>query len=288
MKESGARTDLLVQSRSALLDALDALEAHRDSVIVIGAQAVYIRTAAASVALAETTKDSDLAVDPRELGEDPLLEDAMTRAGFHPNPDSRQPGAWLSSTGIPVDLMVPASLTSGGKQTRGGRIPPHSKSATRRADGLEAALIDNSPIEVAALDPADGRRYTVKVAGCAALLVAKLHKIGERVDDANPTRLQDKDAHDIYRILIDTETTELAGTFARLRADDMSAAVTETAIRYLRQLFAAGPQALGAEMAGRAESGIGDPDLVAASVSALAEDLAEALQTAREHNGGRR
>ncbi|WUJ74008.1 hypothetical protein OG809_12220 [Kribbella soli] len=278
MNEPGAsRTDLLVQSRSALLDVLAALDSHRDSVTVIGAQAVYLRTSAAAVALAETTKDSDLAVDPRQLDDDPLLEDAMTRAGFRQNRNSRQPGAWLNSAGIPVDLMVPASLTEGGKKTRGGRIPPHSKSATRRADGLEPVLIDNSPMEVSALDPADGRRSTVKVAGCGALLVAKLFKIGERVNDTNPNRLQDKDAHDIYRILIDTETAALADVFEQLRADAVSASATETAIVYLRELFAAGPTALGAKMAGRAEAGIGDPDLVAASVSALAKDLSKAL-----------
>ena len=56
--------DLLVRSRSALLDALDALADHRDSVVVIGAQAIYSRTVAATVALAEATKDSDLAIDP--------------------------------------------------------------------------------------------------------------------------------------------------------------------------------------------------------------------------------
>jgi hypothetical protein len=36
--------ELLVRSRAALLDALDALAAHRDAVIVIGAQAVYLHT----------------------------------------------------------------------------------------------------------------------------------------------------------------------------------------------------------------------------------------------------
>ena len=287
MNDPGAsRADLLVTSRAALLDALVALEVHRDAVIVIGAQAVYLRTAAAPVALAEATKDSDLAVDPRELGEDPLLEDAMTRAGFYPNAETRQPGAWMSPTGIPVDLMVPESLTGGGKQTRGGRIPPHSKSATRRAGGLEATLIDNSPMEVSALDPADGRRFTVKVAGSAALLVAKLYKIGERAGDPNPNRLQDKDAHDIYRILIDAETADLADAFEQLRAHEVSAEVTETAIGYLQQLFVAGPTALGAAMASRAESGIGDPDLVAASVSALAGDLSKALQPVQGPGGG--
>ena len=38
--------NLLVQARSALLDALHALHDHRDALIVIGAQAVYLRSGA--------------------------------------------------------------------------------------------------------------------------------------------------------------------------------------------------------------------------------------------------
>ena len=41
-----APDDLLVRSRSVMLDALEALALHRDAVIVIGAQAVYLRTGA--------------------------------------------------------------------------------------------------------------------------------------------------------------------------------------------------------------------------------------------------
>jgi hypothetical protein len=278
MNGPGARSvDLLVQSRSALLDALVALDAHREAVIVIGAQAIYLRTSAAPVALAEATKDSDLALDPRELRDDPLVEEAMTRAGFCLNPTSRQPGAWLSPVGIPVDLMVPEAFAgAGGKQARGARIPPHSKTATRRARGLEATLVDNSPLEVTALDQADARRYTVKVAGTGALLVAKLHKIAERAD--SPTRLVDKDAHDIYRILIDIETPDLAEAFARLRVDPVSADETSQALLYLSDLFAGGPTALGARMAGRAEAGIGEPDTVALQASILAADLLTAIR----------
>ena len=58
--------ELLIAARGALLDALDALAAHRDALVVIGAQAVYLHTGAADVALAEATKDSDVAIDPRE------------------------------------------------------------------------------------------------------------------------------------------------------------------------------------------------------------------------------
>lgn len=63
--------DLLVRARSVLLDALDALREHNDAIIVIGAQAVYLRTGGIDVALAEATKDSDVAVDPRLLADDP-------------------------------------------------------------------------------------------------------------------------------------------------------------------------------------------------------------------------
>ncbi len=155
--------DLLVQSRTALLDALAALADHRDAVIIIGAQAIYLRTPGAPVALAEATKDSDLAIDPRRLGQSPRVEDAMTAAGFILNPTSNQPGAWQTATGIPVDLMVPEELAGpGSKGARGARIPPHGKRAMRRATGLEAAIIDNSIETVTALDPADVRAFGVK------------------------------------------------------------------------------------------------------------------------------
>lgn len=148
--------ELLIAARAALLDALDALSEHRGALILVGAQAVYLRTGAALVALAEATKDSDLAIDPRELKDDPRLEEAMSRAGFHRDLLHPQPGGWLSPDGIPVDLMVPETL-AGGSGRRSARIPPHSRHATRRTPGLEAAIVDHSPLTITALDPADAR-----------------------------------------------------------------------------------------------------------------------------------
>src|SRR3712207_6315573 len=194
----GAPDDLLVQARSVLLDALLALADHRDSIIVIGAQAIYLHTGAAPTAVAETTKDSDLAVDVRTLRQDPHIDDAMEQAGFFLDPISRQPGAWMSPGGIPVDLMVPEAL-AGGSSRRSALHPPHDKRSMRRAVGLEAAVIDNAEVRVASLSPDNNRSVRAKVAGPAALLVAKLHKIAER--RGTPNRLIDKDAHDIYRLL---------------------------------------------------------------------------------------
>ncbi len=193
MKTSGG-DDLLKESRGALLDALEALHEHSDSVIVIGAQAIYLHTGAADVPLAEFTKDSDLALDSRSLAGNLLIEDLMQRAEFRLDPISGQPGAWLSPRGIPVDLMAPEAIAGPGSR-RFGKIPPHADTATRRALGLEAAIIGNKKMSIKSLSADDTPVYSAKVAGPAALLVAKLHKVGERRE--NPERLVDKDAHDI-------------------------------------------------------------------------------------------
>ena len=266
--------DILIAGRSALLDALDALREQREALVLIGAQAVYLQTGAAPVALAEATKDSDLAIDPRALSDSPLLDEAMQRAGFHRNLTEPQPGSWLSPRGIPVDLMVPAALAGEGGR-RGARIPPHSRHATRRAPGLEAALVDHAAMTIVALDPGDSRSAEIEVAGPAALLVAKLHKLGERQE--RPERLLDKDAHDVYRLLAATDTLTLSGTLVELRTDELAGATTNEAIVYLEQLFAAGPEAVGSTMAGRAEQLVGDPAVVSAAVAALADDLLAAL-----------
>ena len=264
----------LVAARSALLDALQALAAQRDALVLVGAQAIYLHTGAAAVGLAEATKDCDLAIDPRELDDDLLLDDAMTAAGFHRDLAHPQPGAWLSPTGIPVDLMVPEALAGGGGR-RGARIPPHSRHATRRTPGLEAVLVDYAPMTITALDPADTRTATIKVAGPAALLVAKLHKLGERSDDSG--RLIDKDAHDIYRLLVATDTELLATRLIELSNDSLAGLATTGAIDYLRDLFGS-TDALGASMAGRAEELVGDPVVVTAAAAALAGDLLKALK----------
>jgi hypothetical protein len=266
--------ELLVAARRALLDALEALRIHHGALVLIGAQAIYMHTGDAPVALAEATKDSDLAIDPRFLRDTPLLDEAMAKAGFHRDVVNPQPGSWLSGAGIPVDLMIPEALAGPGSG-RGARIPPHHRHATRRAAGLEAAVVDHAPMLISALDPADPRTDTIAVAGPAALLVAKLHRLGERRDE--PRRLVDKDAHDVYRLLVAIETTDLAGSLCTLREDPLAGDATGRAVTYLGELFATGGGGVGAVMAGRAEEIIGAPATVTAAVTALADDLLEAI-----------
>lgn len=131
--------DLLVRARSAVLDALTALREHRDSIVVIGAQAIYLHTGGAPVAVAEATKDSDLAVDSRSVGNHPLIEEAMAKARFVLNPESGQPGAWLSPAGMPVDLMVPDAIAGGGNSS--ADVPPtvDELSVAPRASRLQSS-----------------------------------------------------------------------------------------------------------------------------------------------------
>ncbi|GIG41847.1 hypothetical protein [Cellulomonas phragmiteti] len=159
---------------------------------------------------------------------------------------------------------------------------PRTTAARRRAVGLEAVVVDAAPRTITALGEADDRAITVRVAGPAALIVAKVHKITERA--ATPHRLVDKDAHDVYRLLRAVPTDVLRDAFQGLLAHPLSAPVTATAITEIRRLFA-GPDHLGAVMAGRAEEGVGHPAEVAASVAFLAADLVESLAATPETEG---
>ena len=58
---------LYVAAREVLLDALDALGEQREALILAGAQAIYIHTGAADLAVAEFTTDGDLVVNPETL-----------------------------------------------------------------------------------------------------------------------------------------------------------------------------------------------------------------------------
>jgi hypothetical protein len=128
---------------------------------------------------------------------------------------------------------------------------------------------------IRALAADDERAVEARVAGPAALLVAKLHKIGERQESAN--RLVDKDAYDVYRLLIAVPTQDLATSIVQLLTNGLAGDGTGTALDYLAQLFGA-DCGVGSVMAGRAEELVGDPAVVAAACAALAGDLLAAIE----------
>ncbi len=71
----------------------------------------------------------------------------------------------------------------------------------------------------------------------AALLVAKLHKLHDRVDRGREDRPHDKDAADVIRPMQATAPTEMAATLAILAKDEIAGPTTLDAIGYLENLF---------------------------------------------------
>jgi hypothetical protein len=90
--------ELYVVARRVLLDALDALAPHRDAIVLVGAQAVYLRVGEADLAVAPFTTDGDLVIDPTVLAEIPPLEKALMDAGFLPKAKDSV-GVWITVTG---------------------------------------------------------------------------------------------------------------------------------------------------------------------------------------------
>ena len=271
--------ELYVLARRVLLDALDALGPHRDAVIVVGAHAVYLRVGDADLAVAPHTTDGDIAIEPAALGETPPLEQAFTHAGFLPK-GGDSVGVWIShrptsasmTTEFAIDLLVPASI-SPGKGRRAARLPGHDARSARIVRGLEGVIADADIMGIGALDASDGRKLHVRVAGSAALLVAKLHKIRDRSGTARST---DKDALDILRLLRGTATDDLAGRMQQLLRDGNARPVAEEALDLLGSLFAS-RAGEGVEMAVRAAGALGDPSEISASCEVLTGDLLRAM-----------
>lgn len=267
-----------VEARRVLLDALTALQPHIGAVVLIGAQAVYLRTAERLPTYQAFTTDADLVVDPGGLADVPLLGDAMTAAGFD---FTGEPGIWErrvhrdgfdDDIAVPVDLIVPSQLAPRAGR-RGARLPGgHGKTAARKSDGVEGAVVDFDPLEIASLEPGDGRRVVVKVAGPAALLVAKAYKLGERLE--TPERLMAKDSGDVYRLFDATAIADMAEATVRLLGDNRSAATTRQALLYVSELFAT-PRSPGIDLATRALAGIIDEATIATVMTGYIRELIE-------------
>ncbi|MGC4770175.1 hypothetical protein ACLQ25_14550 [Micromonospora sp. DT44] len=239
---------LYVAARRVLLDALDALAEHRKAVILAGAQAIYVRTGSATldVSVAPYTTDADLALDPRVLGANPALTEAMESAGFWL---SSEPGIWQRSVFVagkqvivPVDLLVPEALA--GKGRRSAQLPAHGPNAARRTPGLEAAVADHSDVMIASLEPgADDRMMLVPVAGAAALFIAKAHKLYERFHDASagkPARLKAKDASDVIRLMQAEPAEQVGRRLREIASDEMAGESVRQGVNHLRELFGRG------------------------------------------------
>lgn len=262
------------RARQVLLDALQALGPHLDALILVGAQAVYLHTGDSGFAVAPTTTDADLAIDASLLSDDPNLVEALVAGGFSL---VITPGTWTTPDGVAVDLMVPEAQLADVPGRRGARLGIHGNTVARRTAGLEPALTDNTLIEIGSLRPeTDPRTFAVKVAGPAALLIAKLTKIRERAD--TPARLQTKDGLDVLRILQAVSPESLAEALRVLASEELAGDITRDAIAFLRS-EGTRTDGLPALLAVRATEGLSNPVTIAESMKALVEDLLDSFET---------
>ena len=224
-----------VLARSVLLDALHALGTQRNAVILVGAQAIYLHTGDAELAAAPMTTDAGLTIDVERLAAAPELATAMRAGGFEPGD---QPGSWKGRSGVLVDLMiVPHQSGRSSPSARGARIPSHAANVARITAGLEPVLIDHEGHEIGALDQNDQRTFVVQVAGPAALLVAKLIKLAERCaeeDAGRKSRVDVKDALDVFRLLRGVDLETFASGFGCHAGDAYAWPVGERALAFLR------------------------------------------------------
>jgi hypothetical protein len=132
--------------------------------------------------------------------------------------------------------MVPEAFVPAGGR-RSVQLPRHGRMIARRAVGLEGAILDNDPMEVGALDAADSRRFAVRVAGPAALLVAKIHKLRDRLTDGRADRIADKDAADVFRLMLAVPVPDLLPRLRPLLADEMAGPACREGVATMESLF---------------------------------------------------
>ena len=261
-----------IDARETLLDAAEALGPHRDAVILVGAQAIYVHTEGEDVnfAVSPFTYDADLALDPELLGGSPTIVKAMGLAGFRLGD---QPGLYSREGRSQVDLLVPEAV--GGPGRRAARLGVHGNRAAMKVRGLEGALVSHKVRTITSLVPGADRSCLLKVAGPAALLVSKVHKIGERLEasDVRRQELLPKDAYDVYRLLRAIDTAELVLEFGLLQSEEVSSRVTSVALSTFQSLFGSRTD-MGTRLLVRSVGALEqDPAFIIESSVALAQDL---------------
>jgi hypothetical protein len=204
------------QSRRLLIDTIRALSDFSDSLTVIGAHAVHVWVQETLGAMPmQATRDADVAVNPVFVTPDPKLLHIMGSIGVEPAlPDRPGVYGYTIENQLPlperttIDLIVPETYAGPGR--RAARIAGQSHAASR-ATGLELAVWDRHRRTLTAIDnPAD--TVGTWVAGPAALLVAKAHKVHERLAQlaTRPDRLRPKDSGDIALLMMASQPETVA------------------------------------------------------------------------------
>jgi hypothetical protein len=165
---------------------------------------------------------------------------------------------------------------AGGHGRRDARLPSHGQHAARWADGLEAAVVDTTLMRVVSFEAAaDPRCVDVRVAGTAALLVAKSYKLYERLREpgARTIRVRPKDAGDVVRLMRGTMSgAQVGARLGELATDVTTGPSVRTGVAYLREMFGH-PRGPGVVLAVEALAGALDEEQVRVLAPAFMADL---------------
>ena len=198
-------------SRRAIINVVGVLTAHAESLTLIGAHAVLLRTADLDVPMAPTG-DGDLGITPGLVGDVPSIDTLLHDAGYEHRTAAR-PGLWGRTPYVDrfgeqkfhekIDLLAPHGLSGTASRTRRG-VPAlrshHGKLAIGNVLGLELAAFNRSPMTIT--DFADPMLSTeIHVAEIPALLLAKGAKVGERLLKPRQGQVRDKDIGDLWRLM---------------------------------------------------------------------------------------
>jgi hypothetical protein len=224
-----------VIARKVLLDCFELLSEQSGALVLVGAQAIYLQTPTFDSGLPAYTTDGDIAIDPELLSANPDLAGLLESAGFRRH---TSPGTWFSPEGVAVDLMVPSGALLPSRR-RTAPLEGQGSSTARRTPGLELALVDNRETAISALDDADSRQFSVKVAGSAALVVAKLVKLEERLTGPRPDRILAKDASDVLRILRYLDARAIGSRLRTLGDEGHVPELIQTSMQFLAEQTAA-------------------------------------------------
>lgn len=207
-------------SRRAIINVVDVLAAHAESLTLVGAHAVLLRTMDLDVPQMPTG-DGDLGVTPGLVGDLPSIESLLAEAGYEHRTTAR-PGLWgrepydepdgTRSFREKIDLLAPHGLSgTAGRSKRGvpALQPAHGKLTVGNALGLELASFNRSLMTIT--DFADSRLAAeIHVAEIPALVLAKGSKIGERLREPRKGAVRDKDLGDLWRLMAVADPGETA------------------------------------------------------------------------------
>lgn len=211
-------------SRRAIINVVDVLSAHSESLTLIGAHAILLRTAQLDVP-SMPTSDGDLGITPGLVGSVPSVERLLADAGYEHRTMAR-PGLWgrgryeardgSQSFREKIDLLAPHAFSGAVSRKRRGvpvLQPAHGKLTVGNALGLELASLNRSRMTI--IDFADTRLSSeLFVAESPALILAKGSKVGERLEQPSKGPVRDKDVGDLWRLIATADVEETADIIA--------------------------------------------------------------------------